>query len=388
VGTAEILIALSSARFNEAETGACEMKTNPTIGIFFAVLVGGAAVYYFFSTAQPSGLIVEGVVDANQVVVAPKIQGLLERLTVAEGDAVRAGEVIAKLDTAELRAELEADRANVDNLRAQLAQSQSNYQLALNETAGDLASAQARLDMTKAQLAQSEAQLKRIEDDYRRTEALAGQGVSARQDLDHITADLRVQQATVLAQRELVHSAEGDLIHAKAGEYRQRAAKSAVESAQSQLQNAEAELTAAQARLDNTRVIAPISGIVSVLVARQGEVVGPGSPVVTIVDPRDSWVRVGIPETYADRIAVGETLQLQFPSQQLMEGTVLSKRVDGDFATQHDLSQQTREIRSVSIKISVPNPELKITPGMSAKVLITPEQLSHKMVPSERLTSR
>lgn len=101
--------------------------------------------------------------DANQVVVSPKVQGLLERLTVDEGSSVKSGEVIATLDTAELNADVEADRATVENLRAQLAQSESNYQVALNETTGDLASAQARLDMAKAQLAQSEAQLKRTE---------------------------------------------------------------------------------------------------------------------------------------------------------------------------------------------------------------------------------
>ena len=364
------------------------MKRNPAIGIVFAALLAGAVVYYLFSTAKPGGLLFEGIVDANQVVISPKIQGLLERLTVDEGSVVKSGEVIANLDTAELGAEVEADRATVANIRAQLAQSESNYQVALNETTGDLTSAQARLDMAKAQLAQSEAQLKRTEDDYQRTKTLADQGVSARQDLDHMTADLRMQQATVVAQREQVQSAEGDLTHAKAGEYRQEAAKSAVESTQAQLKNAEAELSAAQARLDNTVVVAPVSGVVSVLVARQGEVVGPGSPVATIIDPHDTWVRVGIPETYADRIGVGEKLKIQFPERQFVEGTVLSKKVESDFATEHDLSQLNREIRSVSIKIAVPNPELTITPGMTAKVLLTPEQLNRKLVYPERLTSR
>jgi HlyD family secretion protein len=365
------------------------MKRKRVIGLVFAALLGGGAVlYYFFSTSRPGGLLFEGIVDANQVVVSPKIQGLLERLTIDEGSSVKSGEVIANLDTAELSAEVEADRATVANLRAQLAQSESNYEVTMKQTTGDLDSSQARLDMAKAQLAQSEAQLKKTEDDYQRTKTLADQGVSARQDLDHITADLRMQQATVSAQREQVRSAEGDLVHAKAGEYQQRAAKSAIASTQSQLQNAEAELMAAQARLDNTRVIAPISGVVSVLVARQGEVVGPSSPVATIIDPRDTWVRVGIPETYADRIGIGEKLKIQFPAAQFVEGTVLSKKVESDFATQYDLSQMNREIRSVSIKISVPNPELTITPGMTAKVLLTPDQLNRSLVNPERLTSR
>ena len=130
---------------------------------------------------------IDGIVDANQVVVSPKVQGILEQLSVDEGSSVRAGQLIARLDTAELSADVEADRAPVANLRAQLAQSESNYQVALNETAGDLAGAQARLAAAKAQLVLSEAQFQRNQSDFQRTKTLAAQGVSAQQELDHMT---------------------------------------------------------------------------------------------------------------------------------------------------------------------------------------------------------
>lgn len=361
------------------------MKRKMAIGIFLAVLFGAAALYFLLSSDHSHGLIIQGIVDANQVVVSPKVQGILERLAVDEGSTVRLGELIAQLDTAELDADVEADHAGVENLRAQLAQSQSNYQLALTETTGDLAGAQARLSMAKAQLAQSESQLERVQSDYKRTEALSAQGVSARQDLDHWTADLRTQRATVSGQTEQVRAAEADLVHAQAGEYRKRAAESAVESTKARLRDAEAELSAAQARLGYTQVVAPISGVVSVLVARQGEVVGPSAPVATIIDPQSTWVRVGIPETYADHISIGEKIQIQFPSGQIIDGTVLTKSVEGDFATQYDLNALNRDIRSVALKIAVPNPELTITPGMTAKVLLSPAQLKRKVLYPNKL---
>jgi HlyD family secretion protein len=361
------------------------MKGRSAIVLFLTALFAAATLYFFFFTEHHEGLIIEGIVDANQVVVSPKVQGILERLNVDEGSAVRAGQLIATLDTAELEANLEADRASVTNLRSQLAQAQSNYQMALTETAGDLAGAQARLSVTRAQLEQSQSQLERIRVDFQRTQALSAQGVSAKQELDHWTADLRTQQATVSAQTEQVRAAEADLVHAQAGQYRRSAAQSAVESAQAQLRNAESEQVAAQARLSYTQVVAPISGIVSVLVARQGEVVGPSAPVATIIDPQSTWVRVGIPETYADHIAVGERLALQFPSGHLVDGTVLTKGVEGDFATQYDLNQLNRDIRCVSIKISVPNPDLAITPGMTAKLLLSPAELKRKANYPEKL---
>src|SRR3984957_4801707 len=354
------------------------MKRRSPIVLFLAALFLAATVYYFFFTEHSQGLILEGIVDANQVVVSPKVQGILERLNVDEGSSVRAGELIATLDTVELAASVEADQASVANLRSQLAQSQSNYQMALTESAGDMAGAQARLSVSKAQLAQSQSQLERVRNDFQRTEALSAQGVSAKQDLDHWSADLRTQQDTVSAQSEQVRAAEADLVHAQAGQFRKSAAQSAVDSTEAQLQNAESEQVAAQARLSYTRVVAPISGVVSVLVARQGEVVGPSAPVATIIDPQSTWVRVGIPETYAVQLAIGEKIQIQFPSRQIIEGTVLTKGVEGDFATQYDLNQLNRDIRCVSIKISVPNPDLAITPGMTAKLLLSPAELKRK----------
>jgi HlyD family secretion protein len=351
------------------------MKRQRALVIFFAVLLLAAMIYYFLTTNQPRGMMIDGIVDANQVIVSPKVQGLLERLSIDEGTSVRAGQLIATLDTAELTAEKDADRASVENLRAQLAQSESNYQVALDETAGDLTGAEARLAAAKSQLALSQAQLQRNQTDFGRIKALATQGVSAQQDLDHTTADLRSQQAMVAAQEEQVRAAEGDLKHAQAGEYRRSAAKSAIESTKAQLRNAESELDAATARLSYTDVVAPISGVVSVLVARQGELVGPSAPIATIVDPQSTWIRVGIPETFAANIAVGEKIRVQLPSGRTVYGTVLCKSVEGDFASQYDLNQTTRDIRSVSIKIAVPNPDLAITPGMSAKVILTPEQL-------------
>jgi HlyD family secretion protein len=355
------------------------MKGRSPIVLFLGALFAAATLYFFFFTDHSQGLILQGVVDANQVVVSPKVQGILERLNVDEGSSVQEGEVIGTLDTAELQANLEADRATVANLRSQLAQSQSNYQMALTETAGDLAGAEARLSVAKAQLEQSQSQLERIRNDFQRTEALSERGVSAKQDLDHWTADLRSQQATVSAQGEQVRAAEADLTHAQAGQFRKSAAQSAVDSTQAQLHNAESELVAAQARLSYTKVTAPISGVVSVLVARQGEVVGPNAPIATLIDPRSAWVRVGIPETYADHIAVGEKLAIQLPSGQIVDGTVLTKGVEGDFATQFDLNQLNRGIRCVALKIGVPNPGLTITPGMTAKLLLNPGQLKGKM---------
>jgi len=64
---------------------------------------------------------------------------------------------------------------------------------------------------------------------------------------------------------------------------------------------------------------------------------------------------------------------------------VLTKGAEGDFATQYDLNQLNRQIRCVAIKISVVNPGLTITPGMTAKVLLSSAELKRKAVSPEKL---
>ena len=77
---------------------------------------------------------------------------------------------------------------------------------------------------------------------------------------------------------------------------------------------AESNAAAATARFDQTRIFAPASGIVTLRAARQGEVVNPGSPIVTLFDLSSTWVDADVEETYADLIAMGQTLRVRLPS--------------------------------------------------------------------------
>jgi Cu(I)/Ag(I) efflux system membrane fusion protein len=110
--------------------------------------------------------------------------------------------------------------------------------------------------------------------------------------------------------------------------------------------------------------------VVQVLVARRGELVGPGSPVAVIIDPDHPWVRVAAPESAAGAVAVGDSVEVRFPSGFKTWGRVISKSAVGEFATQHDVSVSKRDIRAVGFRVSIPNPRRAIVPGMTAEVLL------------------
>jgi HlyD family secretion protein len=127
---------------------------------------------------------------------------------------------------------------------------------------------------------------------------------------------------------------------------------------------------AASARFGQTQIFAPASGIVTLRAARQGEVVSPGSPIVTLFDLSSTWVDADVEETYADLIAMGQTLRVRLPSGAETTGPVIYKAVEADFATQRDVSRTKRDIKTVAIRVRVSNPEGKLALGMTAWVML------------------
>ena len=187
--------------------------------------------------------------------------------------------------------------------------------------------------------------------------------------------NLQAAQATVAAQQEMVRAAEADLKAAIARTQQANAAKSTVAATEADLKTAIAQKNQAAVRLGYTNVYAPVSGTVSVRAARQGEVVNIGAPIVTIVDLSDTWVRAAIPETYADHIGYGDVLRVRMPGGTITSGKVFFKGVEGDFATQRDVSRRKRDIKTIVLKIRLDNPKGAYVPGMTAEVLVSPEQM-------------
>jgi len=338
--------------------------------ILLAVILAVAIGYYFFSTPRTKDIILIGTVDANQVIVSAKIMGRIEQLNVDEGTHVNQGDVIAVLDTAELEAQHQAARASLESMRSRVLETRANEALAQGETSSNVVNARAMVESTKAQLAQAQADMERVQTDQKRIVALADQGVASQQDKDRANTDLRSAQARVQSLRDQVKAAEAALNAAIARTHQAHAAQSTVAETRALQAQAAAQQAEAQARLDYSRVVAPVSGTVSVRVARQGEVVNPGSPIVTIVDLNDSWVKASIPETESDRIQLGDVARVRMPSGRVLQGKVFYKAAEGDFATQRDVSRRKRDIKTVGLKVRIENPKEEYVPGMTAEVLV------------------
>ena len=344
------------------------------LGIIFLIAAG----YYLISTPRTRDLVLIGTVDANQVIVSPQVEGRLLKLLVDEGTQVKAGDLIAELDPSELQAQMAQSEANIRSLRSKVSEMRSTERSTSGSTKSDVANAQAKLSSMRAQLAQAQATQARTQSDSRRTIELAKQGVMSEQDRVQAETNLTAAQANVESLKEQVSAAQADLNSAIAKTHQAAAAQSTVASTQADLANAEEQLRQAQVRLGYTKIYAPVTGTVSVRAARQGEVLNIGQPICTIVDFTDTWVRAALPETQADHIGIGDTLKIRLPGGTGTSGKVFFKSPEADFATQRDVSRRKRDIKTIVLKVRLDNPNAAYVPGMTAEVLVTPDQLQGK----------
>jgi HlyD family secretion protein len=339
---------------------------------------------------------------------------------------VKAGDLIAVLDQDELRADQGAAGhaiaqarasaqqsvaqtellkntlpAKIHQAEAQVAQTQAQFRQAEAQTA----QAQAQLRQAQAQVVQTQAATAKAQDNFNRIRPLVEKDidpqqalVAAQADLDSAKANEQAAQAGVEAIRRAVAAAEAGveaiqrsvaaseaaLADAQQEERQvpvQQRQTDALRAAQAQ---AESNAAAAAARFGQTRIFAPASGIVTLRAARQGEVVSPGSPIVTLFDLSSTWVDADVEETYADLIAMGQTLRVRLPSGAEISGPVIYKAVEADFATQRDVSRVKRDIKTVAIRVRVSNPQGKLALGMTAWVMLPVPALPPPPVSGEK----
>jgi HlyD family secretion protein len=344
--------------------------TGRKFATFLLVIFTIAAVAYYFTTPRGTDIPLIGVVDGNEVIVSPQMTGRIIALNVDEGSAVKKGDLIAVLDSTELEANLAATKANVTSLEEQVNEANHNYTWTNGQTDASLIEASERRIFAEAQLEPVRAQLKRDQDDLRRMQQLFDKGEVSAQDRDHAEAAVRISQANATALEQAIKAQTAAVNVAQANRIQVDARKSAISTTMAQLEQARATEAQMATQLSYTKIYAPLDGIVSVRVAKQGEVVAIGSPIVVVVDVDHLWVRADVEETYIDSIVIGQKLRVQLPSGTILEGPVIFRGVENDFATQRDVSRTKRDIKTFAVKVAIPNPDRRLFTGMTATVLL------------------
>ncbi len=239
--------------------------------------------------ARPPGPIEwQGYAEADFVKVGPTQQGLLTTLKVGRGDKVAVGAPLFDQDDA-------ADRAALDQATRQLAQAHEQLE---NLLAGGKPT---EIQQAQANLADAQAARDKAKGDLQRSEALLNlkSGAVALQSVDEQRADLRSADAKVqayeaaLAQMRAPLGREGDI----------KVQKAAVEAAR-------AAVAMVQWRIDQRHVASPVAGVVADVLARPGETIPAGAPVVSLLPPENIFVRFFVPEPMLARVHRGDLVAL------------------------------------------------------------------------------
>jgi multidrug resistance efflux pump len=344
--------------------------------LILGLLTIGSLIWYFATVHTGGDLQLIGTVDANEVLVSAKIPGRIQTLTVDEGQDVKAGQLIAIIENDDLQAARKAAEATANSQNFKLGETVETERQTRGETSSATVNAEAQVSAAKASLAQAEANYEHQKADTSRTVALAQQGIMSEQAKDDAATSLQASKAAVDAARETVAAAEASLRQARAHEMLTNVAARTVDSTRGEVENARALAEQAKVEVGYSQVFAPVSGKVNVRAARQGEVVAAGAPIVTVMDLTQTWVYAPLPETQADTVQLGDSLRVVMPSGTTVQGKVISKASEADFATQRDINGgPKRDIQTVQLKLLIDNPGERFVPGMTADVFIPKSKL-------------
>jgi|SRR5579872_122450 len=352
------------------------MNARNRVFMILGLLTLGSLIWYLLTARAPSDLKLIGTVDANEVLVSAKIPGRIQTLSVEEGQQVKAGQLIAEIESDDLAAARKAAEATVASDRSKLSETMETELQNQGEVSSATINAEAQLRASEAALAQANANLAHQQADTLRTVGLAKQGIASEQAKDEAVTSLQAAQAAVQTATENVSAAQAAVKQAKAHERLALVSAKTVASTRGQVQNAQALADQATVELGYSQVFAPVTGRVNVLAARQGEVLSAGGTIATVMDLTQTWVYAPLPETQADAVQLGDSLKVTMPSGASVDGKVIAKSSLADFATQRDINGgRKRDIRTVQIKLLIPNPDERYVPGMTAEVFIPKAKL-------------
>lgn len=351
------------------------MNARNRVFLILGLLTAGSLVWYLVTARRSSDLQLIGTVDANEVLVSSQIPGRIQTLTVTEGQKVQAGQLIATIDSDDLQAALHAAEAASASQRSRLSASIDTERQNRGETTSATVSAEAQVRVAQASLAQAQANDAHQRADTTRTVALAKQGIMSAQARDEAITSLQAAKAAVDAARHSLSAAQANLRQARAHQLLAAVSARTVDATRADAANAQALADQARVEESYARIVAPASGIVNAWAARQGEVVTAGEPILSIMDLTQTWVYAPLPETQADSVQLGDMLRVVMPSGDTVQGKIIAKLAQADFATQRDVNSRKRDIKTMQLKLLIPNPGERFIPGMTAEVYIPASRL-------------
>ena len=385
--------------------------------ILLAVLVVAAVVILlgarsWFGRADEGTIRVSGNIELTEVNISFKVPGRLIERAVDEGDAVKKGMIVARLDKEQLLSQRDRARAAVAGAESLLVQQQTaiEYQSAILEgtilqRGAEVTAAQARLaallagsrtqekEQARAALERAQTEYDRAASDWKRAQSLIQNQDISSADFDQYRARFETAEAQLkTAQQQLglvlegprsedIDAARAQLVQAQAAlqlaqaqrlELKRR--REELVTRASDITQRKAELSVLNVQFSDTDAVSPIDGVVLVKSAEVGEILAAGASVLTVGDIDHPWLRVYIGERDLGRVRLGDRVAVttdSFPGK-VYRGRVSFIASEAEFTPKQIQTSEERVKLMYRVKIEVENPrhELKSNMPADAEILI------------------
>ena len=341
--------------------------------LFLVLILAAGAGTYAYRRMPPAALVLTGIVTTNDVIVGAQIAGQIGQLLVTDGEAVKKDQLVAVIVPDELKADTAYFAQNVEGMSSQIRESEAALRLQERQTVDQIRQAESTRSAIEAQVEAAAADVEQTRVTYTRTQNLSRQNVVSAQELDAARTAQTAAQAKLDGLKKQVEAQRATVALARSSAEQTAVRRSQVQTSEHMKQAASAQSTKAGVRLRYTEIHAPMDGIVDVRAARVGEIVSPGQPIVTLINPDDLWVRADVEESYIDRVRLGDKLTVRLPSGVEREGAVFYRGADAGFATQRDVSRTKRDIKTFEVRLRLDNSDRRLAVGMTAYVLMPPQ---------------
>jgi len=315
-------------------------KRNLVLAAIGILLAGFVAWKVFAGPDLPEGFAAgNGRLEANEVYIAAKYPGRIREVLVNEGDIVERGQVVARLDVEELEARLR-------QAEAQVREAEDSQRIAFAEVAARRAQVGSRSAEVSARGA--EANFAKLQ--HNRSKTLVPSGAVSQQEAETDNARMLSTRATVAGTRAQMAAAQNDLVGAQAQAIR----------AQSTIVAARAEADRIRAQIRDSVLVAPIRARVENRLAEVGEVVAAGGRVFSLVDLRDVYMYVFLPEQVTGKIANGSEARIVLDAapQYPIRATVSFISPTAQFTPKAVETEEERHNLTFRVKLQIPRERL------------------------------
>lgn len=346
-----------------------------------------------------------GVIEGTEVDLSFKMGGSIEQIALKEGDQVKAGQLVATLNSEEILAKKEQAEAayklslvKLDQAKKGVSVTDDSSNAQIDQAKAAVSAAQAQLDANKngartEEITQLKAKLQAAQTanqiavtNLERMKTLMAEGAvpqtkveEAQMQADKTQAELKsVEEQLKMAQsgsrKEQVDAAQAQLDQAKAAYNQAVAAKGQVglkeldvKSAEANVLQAKGSLAEVEAYVNNTKLTAPVDGVVKSVAVQKGELVSQGFTVMTIQTTADNYVKFYVNEYMLGNVKTGDQVKLFVPAlKKEVAAQVVTVAPAADFAVKKATQELgDRDIRSFQVKLLVSDPELR--PGLTVE---------------------